>query len=127
MKNMSTKDIGNAGELEATELLTGKGYAIIDTQVRIGGVEVDILAQKHNRVVLVEVKTRREDHFDNNFAIDREKLSRLARAGDSYVRMKDMPHEVQIDAVLVTKHPDGTRSLVHLEDITMPPRRRWRR
>lgn len=120
---MSTKDIGNAGEQEAAELLTGKGYAIVDRQVRIGRVEVDILAQKGNRIVLVEVKTRREDHFDDDFAIDREKLFRLSRAADSYVRMKNLPHEVQIDAVLVTNHPDGTCSLVHLEDITLPPRR----
>ena len=120
---MSTKDIGNAGEQEATELLTAKGYAIVGRQVRIGRVEVDILAQKHNRIILIEVKTRKEDHVDDNFAIDREKLSRLARAADNYVRMKNLPHEVQIDAILVTNRPDGSRSLVHLEDITLPPRR----
>lgn len=120
---MSTKDIGNAGEQEATELLTGKGYAIVDRQIRIGQVEVDILAQKGNRIILVEVKTRKEDHMDNNYAIDREKLFRLSRAADSYVRMKNLPHEAQIDAILVTNHPDGTRTLVHLEDIALPPRR----
>lgn len=120
---MSTKDIGNAGEQEATELLTGKGYAIVDRQIRIGRVEVDILAQKGNRIVLVEVKTRKEDHLDDNFAIDREKLFRLSRAADTYVRMKNLPHEVQIDAILITNHPDGTRTLVHIEDIALPPRR----
>lgn len=120
---MSTKDIGNAGEREAVELLTGKGYAIVDRQVRIGNVEVDILAQFANRIVFVEVKTRREDHFDADFSINREKLSRLSRAADSYVRMKNLPHEAQIDAVLVTTHPDGTSTLTHLEDIALPPRR----
>ncbi len=120
---MNTTKIGNAGEQEATELLTGKGYAIIDRQAHIGRVEVDIIAQKGNRIILVEVKTRKEGHVDDNFAMDREKLSRLARAADSYVRMKNLPHEVQIDAVLVTNHPDGTSSLVHLEDISLPPRR----
>lgn len=124
---MSTKDIGNAGEQAAVELLTGKGYAIVDRQVHIGNVEVDILAQKGGRIVFVEVKTRREDHFDDDFSINREKLARLARAADSYVRMKNLPHEAQIDAVLVTNHPDGTTTLTHLEDIALPPRRIRRR
>lgn len=124
---MNTKDIGNAGEQEATEFLTSKGYAIVDRQIVIGNVEVDILAMHGNRVVLIEVKTRKEDHLDENFAINRDKLFRLSRAGDSYVRSRNLPHEVQIDAILITNHRDGTRSIEHFEDIALPPRRGRRR
>lgn len=124
---MNTKDIGNAGEQEATEFLTSKGYAIMDRQIVIGNVEVDILAMHGNRIVLIEVKTRKEDHLDENFAINRDKLFRLSRAGDSYVRSRNLPHEVQIDAILITNYRDGTRSIEHFEDIALPPRRGRRR
>lgn len=121
---MTTKEIGNAGEQEAFELLAGKGYVLIDRQVRIGNVEVDILAQHHNRLVLIEVKTRKEGHLDDNFAIDREKLFRLSRAADIYLRRKNLPYEAQIDAILITNLRDGSRTIDHLEDIALPPRRR---
>lgn len=123
---MTTKDIGNTGEQLATETLTAKGYAIIDRNLRIGNVEVDILAQLNNRIVIVEVKTRNEDHLDERFGLDREKLRRLARAGDSYVRLRNLPHEVQIDAVLITNFNDGHTEIEHIEDISMPPMRRRR-
>lgn len=123
---MNTKEIGNAGEQEATDFLTAKGYAIVDRQVIIGRVEVDILAMRANRIILVEVKTRKEGHFDDDFAINREKLYRLSRAADSYIRSRNLPHEAQIDAVLITNKLDGTRDITHLEDIALPPRRRKR-
>lgn len=123
---MTTKEIGDAGELLAREELAGKGYAIIDTNVRIGNVEVDILAQGNGRLVIVEVKTRRADHLDERFGIDSYKLQRLCRAGANYVKMKNLPLEVQIDAILITNHPDGHSEVEHLEDIALPPRRRHR-
>lgn len=121
---MTTKEIGNRGEELACEELTAKGYAIIDRNVIVGGVEVDILAQGNGRLVIVEVKTRSADHIDAAYGIDSRKILRLCRAGSSYVRMKNLPLEVQIDAVLVTNHPDGHAEVEHLEDIALPPRRR---
>jgi len=123
---MTSKEIGNAGEELATQELTAKGYAIIDRNVRIGNVEIDILAQGRGRLVVVEVKTRRADHLDERFGIDREKLRRLCRAGANYVKSKNLPLEVQIDAILITNHPDGHSDLDHLEDIALPPMRRRR-
>lgn len=124
--NQTTKNIGDSGEQLAYEELAAKGYAIIDRNARIGNVEVDILAQHGTRLVIVEVKTRRDDHLDVRFGIDREKILRLCRAGSTYVKMKNLPLEVQIDVILITNHPDGTAEVEHLEDIAMPPRRRRR-
>lgn len=122
--NQTTKEIGTIGEQKAADLLASKGYAIIDRNAIVGNVEVDIIAAKGNRLIMVEVKTRREDHLDDNFGLDANKMRRLARAADSYVRLKNLPHEAQIDAVLVTNKADGSFALEHLEDIALPPRRR---
>lgn len=107
-------------------MLASKGYAIIGRNVIIGHVEVDILAMHGARVVIIEVKTRKDDHLDCNFAIDREKICRLCRAGANYVKINNLPHEVQIDAILITNHADGTVDVEHMEDIALPPRRRRR-
>lgn len=123
---MTTKDIGNSGEELACRTLITKGYAIVDRNIVIGRVEVDILAMRDNRIVIVEVKTRSDQHLDQHFGIDREKIQRLARAGDSYVRTKNLPHEVQIDAILITNYADGRSTVEHLEDIALPPRRHRR-
>lgn len=120
----TTKEIGGHGEAMARELLIAKGYAIVQTNAVVGRVEVDIIAQNAHRIVFVEVKTRRDDHLDDNFAIDSTKLQRISRAADTYIRSRNLPHEAQIDAILITNHPDGTSSIDHLEDIYLPPLRR---
>lgn len=123
---MNTKEIGGEGELIARQTLTAAGYAIVDTNVIIGNVEVDVIAQNHNRMIFVEVKTRKADAEDWRYGIDDAKIRRLSRAGANYVRSKNLPHEVQIDAILVTNYPDSTYSVDHIPDITMPPIRRRR-
>ena len=121
---ITTKQIGNRGEDLVAEVLTGKGYAIIGRNVVVGRVEVDILAQHGVRLVIVEVKTRREDHIDSDFGIDKAKILRLCRAGASYVRAMNLPFEVQIDVALVTNYLDGHTEVEHLEDVALPPMRR---
>lgn len=123
---ITTKDIGSKGEQLINELLTAKGYAIIGRNVNIGRVEVDILAQHATRLVIIEVKTRKEDHLDANFGVDRQKILRLCRAGASYVKSMNLPFEVQIDLALVTNFFDGHTEVEHLEDVAMPPMRRRR-
>lgn len=120
----STKQIGNQGEELIMQLLAAKGYAIVGRNVIIGRVEVDILAIHGGRLVVVEVKTRREGHFDSNYGVDRAKVLRLCRAGASYVKTRNLPFEVQIDLALVTNFNDGHSEVEHLEDVAMPPKRR---
>lgn len=124
---MNTTAIGRKGEDIAAELLAEAGYAIVERNAVIGHVEVDIVAMKHNRIIMVEVKTRDEGTMDVNYGIDREKLYRLSRAGDMYVRFRNLPHEVQIDVILVTNKRDGTVTAEHFPDVCMPPVRHRRR
>lgn len=119
----SAKITGNRGEDLAVEQLTAKGYAIVERNARIGNVEVDIVARLNSRLVIVEVKTRAANHIDADFGIDRAKILRLCRAGATYVKSRNLPMEVQIDAIVITNFPDGRQELEHLEDIALPPRR----
>lgn len=126
--NTTTKAIGNRGEDLAEQALTAAGYAIVDRNPQIGRVEVDIIAQHHNRLVFVEVKTRSEESAATDWrcGIDSAKIARIARAAHNYIVARNLPYQAQIDAIIVTNHPDGTVSVSHIPDITPPPLRRRR-
>ena len=54
---MNNKQTGEDGENRATEYLIAKGFAIIERNWRTKGGEIDIIADKNDTIVFVEVKT----------------------------------------------------------------------
>ncbi|MBU0489438.1 MAG: YraN family protein, partial [Bacteroidetes bacterium] len=51
-------EIGKKGEEIASAFLEKKGYKILEMNYRVGSYEVDIIAEKDDVIVIVEVKTR---------------------------------------------------------------------
>lgn len=117
------REFGIWGENLACELLISKGYAIVARNAKIGSVEIDIVAEHNNRIVIVEVKTRKTAEEDPLYGIDKRKISRLTRAAETYVRSRQLPHEVQIDLVFITGTPHGEYQIKHMEDAILP---QWR-
>lgn len=115
-------DTGNWGEKIACDYLSAKGYAIVNRNFRAGRNEIDIIATKGNSICFVEVKTRMTRFADPLEAIDRRKMSRLASAADSFMRVYRLPFAPQFDVITVI----GTRDryeLEHFEDAFRPPLR----
>ncbi|HUK63279.1 MAG TPA: YraN family protein, partial [Dongiaceae bacterium] len=72
---------GRAGEQLAAAYLELAGCAILERNVRIAGVEVDLVADDNDTVLVVEVKTRaRNDWGGAAQAVDHVKCERLRRA-----------------------------------------------
>lgn len=91
--------------------LRGRGLRIVGRNVRLGGVEIDLLARDGAVTVLVEVKARRrggpvgpapEDH------VDARKAHRLRRAAAA-VRAR----AVRIDVVAVELEDGGPPRITH--------------
>ena len=57
------KNLGNAGEKLAEEVLKAKGYFIIKRNYSCPYGEVDIIAVKNKVISFVEVKTRTSSHY----------------------------------------------------------------
>lgn len=108
--------IGQWGEGVARELLISKGCAIVECNWRSGHYEVDIIARRGNRMIFVEVKTRKEGSPDGLIAFDAGKQRRLACAADVYLRMLGKPMEYQFDYIGITGDPHDYK-IEHLEDI----------
>ena len=54
----ATKILGQAGEDFSAKFLESRGYKIIDRNFKIRSAEIDIIAEKDNTIIFVEVKTR---------------------------------------------------------------------
>lgn len=116
---MSTAELGRAGEDLVAEHLMACGWQIVERNLRLSQGELDIVALAHTTLVFVEVKTRRT--FVTGVpqaAVTAAKLRRLRRLAGEYLMERSTPHrDVRIDVVGVLAHLDGTFTLEHLEAV----------
>ena len=84
MKN--NRFCGNVYEEKAVEILKQEGYHILERNYRTSYGEVDIIAEKGNILVFVEVKYRKTTKFGfGKEAVDRKKLLRIFRVAEQYI------------------------------------------
>jgi len=109
-------ELGKLGEQLAANYLIEKGFRIKEKNWRFKKAEVDIIAQKGETLIIVEVKTRRNNFFgDPQEFVKRDKISLLTKAIDHYVRELDLDVEVRFDIIGIVK-TDFKTSITHLED-----------
>lgn len=89
--------LGYRGESYAAEYLTRRGYAILERNYTVKVGEIDIVAQKDDTVVFVEVKSRRTitPEFLPKEAVTKAKQARVIAAAKAYIEEK------QLDAAFV--------------------------
>jgi putative endonuclease len=113
------KDVGVRGEKLAVDYLRKRGYKIIQRNFRCREGEIDIIAQKGECLVFVEVRTKKNTAFgtpeESVTLSKREKLISLANA---YLQAYDKPPlSWRIDVVAVELTPDNRVSrLEHIEN-----------
>ncbi|WBX73512.1 YraN family protein [Tenacibaculum pacificus] len=109
-------DLGEKGEQLAIEYLQNKGYIIVEKNYRFKKAEVDIIAQKLDTLIVVEVKTRSSSYFGNpqNF-VNPKKIKLLVYAIDNYVNQKDLDVEIRFDIIAILKSKEGF-NIHHIED-----------
>ena len=97
MKEFTTKDIGRFGENQCIKYLKKtKKYKIFGKNLTIGHLEADIIAYDKEHIIIVEVKTRREDK--NNIhrpasAVDYDKRTNLIKF--AYAFCKSLPAKLK--------------------------------
>ena len=120
VREMSTRELGQAGEDLAAAHLESCGWQIVERNLRLRHGELDIVALAHTTLVFVEVKTRRTVVTGvPQAAVTHDKMRRLRRLAGEYLMERSTPHrDVRIDVVAVHAHLDGTFSLEHLEAVS---------
>jgi len=98
-------DLGKLGEQLAVDYLSRNGYAILERNFIYDKAEVDIIAQKEKRVIVVEVKTRNSNFFgDPQDFVTKAKIKLLVKAANEYVLTNDISHEVRFDIISIIKN-----------------------
>lgn len=117
--------LGALGEKAATEFLIKYGYTIRESNWRCDRLEIDIVAEHQNRLIIVEVKTRSSDFVLPTESVDRKKISNLVRAANAYIKMNNLPHEVQFDILTLVGTPENFE-IEHIPDAFLPSLKTYR-
>ena len=104
----SRKNIGYYGERVAAKALMKRGYRLLEHNYTIRGGELDLILEKGNELVFVEVKTRRNTHFGSPLeSITPQKQRHLRRAAEVYLcSLPDADRDIRFFAVAVILDDD---------------------
>jgi putative endonuclease len=109
-------ELGKLGEELSVEFLQKNGYKILETNWVFQKAEIDIIAQKENILVVIEVKTRSSIDFGSpQDFVKPSKIQLLVKAINEYVIVNDLDLEIRFDIIALTKEGKGF-NIEHLED-----------
>ncbi len=113
-------DFGKFAEEKATEFYIARGYAIRERNWRFKRIEIDLIAQIGDTVVFVEVKARSGRDTDPLDAVTPDKIRRMVRGADIYLKSLDGDLEYRFDIVALTGDFSDYRVEVY-EDAFLAP------
>lgn len=117
---MNHLDFGAMGEKMAEAHLKAQGFRIRDRNWRFGKDEIDIVAEKGNYVVFVEVKTRKLGSLMSPVsAVNRAKRAFMIRAANIYMQRYDLDLNARFDIISIETDGDESQ-LEHIEDAFYP-------
>lgn len=107
-------EIGKRAELAALDYLTSQGFELVLTNVRVGPLELDVVARKGGLVVFAEVRTRGRGSFEGALAsVTPAKRRRIVAAAAHVWRERfagDATAErMRFDVIAVRFEGDATR------------------
>jgi putative endonuclease len=116
----STKSIGDKGEELACTFLLERGYQLIEKNWRYFRYEIDLIVQKNNSLVFVEVKTRYSDTYGEPWeAVNRAKRQKICSSADAFIRERQLDLEPRFDIISIIKNNAHVR-IQHIEDAFRP-------
>lgn len=110
-------DFGILAEDLAVEYLKRNGYKILIRNFRFKQNEIDIIAEKDNLIIIVEVKARSTDVFLlPQEAVTKAKIKSIVSAANHYLEEFNKDQEARFDIISVL--PDDNKNLIvnHIKD-----------
>lgn len=116
MKSQDHIVLGKYGEKLARIYMLNKGYIILERNYFNNNLEVDIIAEKDNEVVFVEVKTRKKKNlFGPEHAVDRNKEENLLEISENYMVLNQLDLSYRIDIISIIIN-ESSFSINHFEN-----------
>lgn len=96
------RDQGSQAELLVAEHMKQQGFALLAHSYRTKTGEIDLIMQKNELVILIEVKQRTQVWFDHTELITLTKQKRIASAAYVFINsLKSKNHSFRFDVALV--------------------------
>ena len=120
---MHSRDIGALGEKIAAEYLTGRGYIILERNFRSREGEIDIIAEKDDSLVFIEVRTRTSNSYGTpEESLTAQKKERLIALAEVYIEGRDyLPSSWRIDVVAIELGPKREVSRLEIIENAISP------
>jgi putative endonuclease len=113
-----TQSFGRYGEQLAVNHLRKAGYEIVKTNWRCPLGEIDIIAQKDNILVFVEVRSRHAENTEASFeSVNTRKQTKLTALANDYVdthKLDDLTWRIDVIGVAIPRM--GKAIIEHVED-----------
>lgn len=114
-------ELGKWGEDVAARYLENKGYRILERNWKDKHKDLDIIAVDNGCLVIVEVKTRRQNTLvAPELAVDFRKIKNITLATNKYVKLNCIDSPIRFDIVAITGTNDENCSVEHIEDAFLP-------
>lgn len=114
-------DLGKWGEEVAVNYLQQQGYTILHRNWMYQHRDLDIVAMDAGALVIVEVKTRKDERFANaDAAVTPQKVRSLSLAANAYVKRYNISLEIRFDIITIVGSPDDKHEVRHVKDAFLP-------
>ncbi|MDO9581291.1 MAG: YraN family protein [Bacteroidales bacterium] len=113
-------NLGKKGEELAADHLRKVGFKILLRNWRWGKHEIDIIAEKDDVIVFMEVKTRTDDfQMHPVTAVTNEKQKSIIWAADGYLKKFNVDKESRFDVITIIKSGESYQ-IDHIEGAFYP-------
>ncbi|MDE6479108.1 MAG: YraN family protein [Muribaculaceae bacterium] len=115
---------GKQAENIVCDYLISKGYTVRERNWRpkTSKSEIDLIAQKEDTLIFVEVKARSDKDQDPAEAMTAEKIRNVVRGANSYLMKQEYDYYYRFDVATVNGNAEDYK-LDYLEDAFLPPLR----
>lgn len=110
-------DLGKLAEDLAVDYLVKNGYKILVRNFRYQKAEIDIIAEKDNLIIIIEVKARSTDFFIlPQEAVTKGKIKLIVTAANHFMEEFNKDQEVRFDIISVLPDEKGKLIIEHIVD-----------
>jgi putative endonuclease len=115
-------ELGLKGEEIAAAYLKKEGYEIIARNWYYDHKEIDIIARQGDEIIIVEVKTREGNYFEEPWeAVSTRKIRNLVDVADAWLNMHKIDLETRFDVISIIFSDDVNYELTHFPGAFTPP------
>jgi putative endonuclease len=109
-------ELGEIGEQLAVDYLSRNGFVILERNFIYDKAELDIIAQKDQKIIIVEVKTRNSAFFgDPQDFVTKAKIKLMVKAANEYIVSNNIEMEARFDIIAILKN-QNVEQIEHFEN-----------